>query len=124
MSETNHDFNYGKIYNFYKQESRRWIKGKNHGYVVGVGVCYCLSFALFQLYRMDYLHEKELIEVRFKLLDAIKLKFPERHSVFVQKIMNADQPLNVTEYYSLVSFNDHPETKFEDVLEVCRIARV
>jgi hypothetical protein len=112
-------FNYGRIFNFYSQNIERWIKGSGGiEYKVGVGTCYCLSTAVWKLYPAN-----DTTEIRKKLLDKIKELYPSRTSSFATKLAREKEPL-IAEQYSLVSFNDHPQTNIVDILLICKEAQV
>lgn len=113
------EFNYGKLYNFF-QSTSRWCKGGlgiTYASELG-GNCYCLSVAVYELYKGE-----ETIEIRKKLLAKIEEVFPDRTSAFAIKLAQVVEPMVVNKY-SLVGFNDHPDTDLNDVIQLCKECRV
>ena len=75
----------------------RWVKG-----VAATNQGWCLAVAVVKAGRTA--HELRAVE------DAILVLFPER--------------FNATAACPIIGFNDHPETTFEDVVRVVKVAGV
>lgn len=111
------EFNYGRLFNFFLNGN--WIKGDSKKYVPGFGQAYCLSTALWELYGKS----EKTYEIRLRMIEKIKELYPTRTSKFATKLAQAKEPL-ITDQYSLVAFNDHPETDIDDILLLCKECRV
>lgn len=105
-------------YFFFKNNG--WVKGKNITHVIGGGKAYSLDYAMWEIYERKHL---EVMEVRDRLLYAIKKLYPDRTSGFATKLAQVKEPM-ISEQYSVVSFNDHPDTTFEDIMKVIEEAKV
>ncbi len=79
-----------------------------------------LDYAMWEIYERKHL---EVMEVRDRLLYAIKKLYPDRTSEFATKLAQVKEPM-ISEQYSVVSFNDHPDTTFEDIMKVIEEAKV
>ena len=117
----------GPVYNFFKEG--RWVK--NMGMTVNRhgDKCYCLSSALWEFYakgnELDTIEvkEKKMDVIRDRVLDVIKRLYPTRFSPFATKLSQSTEPM-AGEQFTIVGFNDHPSTNLQDILAVCKEAKI
>ncbi len=87
-----------------KRNYARDINNNSVGYRSKDAVCFCLKGGIYHLYENSDVY---IVTWQEAIKKVIKQKYPERA---------------VTSNCPITQFNDHPDTKFNDIIEVIRAA--